>query len=215
MRKVINIATTVVFVLVLIFVFLLFGMRLFGVEPYTVISGSMEPEYHVGSLIYVKKANPEELKEGVVITYKLKSGTVVTHRIVEVDDSNPANIQYVTKGDANKDKDGTPVSYSQIIGRPVFTIPILGYVCYVIQNPPGTYIVVGALFLFVLIAFLPDIFKLFRKGDNEEDEDKEKEKAKQFVDNLNEIRSELIQKSEQLSKEAPPSSQNKDGNENA
>ena len=57
-KKVWNIFTTVIVVLVVIFAVLLIGVRLFGVQVYSVISGSMEPEYPVGSLIYVKDINP-------------------------------------------------------------------------------------------------------------------------------------------------------------
>ena len=55
----------------IIFVFAIFlvGMRLFGFELYTVMSGSMEPEYHVGSLIYVKAVDPATLNQGDVITF--------------------------------------------------------------------------------------------------------------------------------------------------
>ena len=53
-RKIWNIATTVVVVLVVLAAILLVGVRFVGYRVYTVLSGSMEPTYHVGSLIYVK-----------------------------------------------------------------------------------------------------------------------------------------------------------------
>ena len=167
MRKAINILTTIVLILVLIFAFLLIGVRLFGLEPYTVLSGSMEPEYHVGSLIYVKKASADELQVGVPITYKMSNGVVVTHRIIEVIEvgSDPSDISYRTKGDANEDADGTPVHYSKVIGRPVFTVPLIGYVCYFVQNPPGLFITVGVLIMFVILAFLPELFALAGAAD--------------------------------------------------
>ena len=45
-------ALTVVFGFVL--ALLLVGVRLFGMQVFTVLSGSMEPTYQTGSLIYVK-----------------------------------------------------------------------------------------------------------------------------------------------------------------
>ena len=48
---------------VVILAVLLVSTKLIGLTPYTVLSGSMEPEYHVGSVIYVTKVEPEELKE--------------------------------------------------------------------------------------------------------------------------------------------------------
>lgn len=188
MRRAINIATTVVLILVLIFAFLLVGMRLFGLEPLVVLSGSMEPEYHVGSLIYVEDVSVADLEIGDPITYKLPSGVLVTHRIVNivVDPDNLTNVQYETKGDANNAPDGTKVNYKDIIGRPVFSIPIIGFICYFIQNPPGSFIVVGLLLVFVFLAFLPDIIKAFKSEAPEKTEEqiKEEERKKTEADAL-------------------------------
>ena len=202
MRKALNIATTVVFILVFVFAFLLVGMRLFGLKPYTVLSGSMEPEYHVGSLIYVKDTSAAELEVGMPITYKMGNGVVVTHRIIEVLDDDPLNIRYVTKGDANEDADGTPVHISNVIGRPVFTIPILGYVCHFIQNPPGCFIVVGILLLFVILAFMPDFIKTIlesKEGSDSKEEKEENADAEKLVAELEALRAQLAQKDAQLS----------------
>lgn len=186
MRKAINIATTVVLILVLIFAALLVLPRLFGYEPYTVLSGSMEPEYHVGSLIYVRPTSAAELKVNMPITYRMENGTVVTHRIIEVivDDNDPTSVSYRTKGDANEDADGTPVHISSVIGRPMFEVPLIGYACYFIQHPPGSFITVAALMIFVIIAFLPDLFSLLR-------EDAREKKGKANAHEREELLSEL------------------------
>ena len=80
----------------------LVGARLFGFKVFTVLSGSMEPKYPVGSLIYVKKVDYTTLKSGDVITFMLDENTVATHRIVEVvpDQEDPSVIRFRTKGDA-------------------------------------------------------------------------------------------------------------------
>lgn len=76
--------STVLVVIVVVVALLLVGARLFGLQVYAVLSGSMEPTYHVGSLIYVKDVDPFELESGEVITFMLDENTVATHRIVEV-----------------------------------------------------------------------------------------------------------------------------------
>ena len=78
----------------------LVGVRLIGLQPYVVLSGSMEPTYHVGSLIYVKSVDYKELKVGDPITYMVSEDTVVTHRIIEVlvDEEDPNTIRYFTQG---------------------------------------------------------------------------------------------------------------------
>jgi len=143
--KVCNIITTVIMGIVVVLAILLAGVRLVGLAPYVVLSGSMEPTYHVGSVIYVKDIEPEDLKVKDAITYTIDGGTVVTHRIIEVlhDEGNPENLSFRTKGDANKDEDGTPVPADRIIGKPVFTIPYLGYLANMIQRPQGIIMAAG------------------------------------------------------------------------
>ena len=59
--------------------------RMFGYHIYTVISGSMEPAIPVGSLLYIPKVRPEDIREHDVIAYYGgEDGTaVITHRVVE------------------------------------------------------------------------------------------------------------------------------------
>ena len=83
-KKIWNWVTYVLVGVVVILALLMVGARLFGFKVFTVLSGSMEPAYHVGSLIYVKEVDYRELESGDVITFMLDEDTVATHRIVEV-----------------------------------------------------------------------------------------------------------------------------------
>ena len=159
-KKVWDAVTTVLVALVVVLAVLLVGVRVVGMQVFTVLSGSMEPTYHTGSLIYVKEVDPFQLEADEVITFMLDENTVATHRIVEVvpDEEDPTVVRFRTKGDANDAVDGGLVHYKNVIGSPVFTIPKLGYVANYIQNPPGTYIAIaGGAFLLMLV-FLPDLF---------------------------------------------------------
>lgn len=136
---------------------LLVGVRLFGVQVYTVLSGSMEPKIHTGSVIYVVDADPADLEAGDVITYKLGgTQTIATHRIVEVIDNN-GDLQFRTKGDANEHEDNSPVAAAHIIGTPVFTIPLLGYIATFIQQPPGSYLAIAIGAVILALVMLPDL----------------------------------------------------------
>ena len=159
-KKVWNAITTVLVILIVILAILLVGVRLVGFRVFTVLSGSMEPTYHVGSLIYVKDVDYRQLEAGDVITFMLDENTVATHRIIQVvpDEDEPEVLRYATQGDANDAPDGTLVHYKNVIGTPVFTIPKLGYVANYIQNPPGTYIAISAGAILMLLMFLPDLF---------------------------------------------------------
>lgn len=206
MKKAIDIIFVTVMAVVMIFAFLLVGMRLFGLTPYAVISGSMEPEYPVGSLIYVKKAGADELSVNDPITYVMKNGMVVTHRIIEVlpDEDNPTVVRYRTKGDANEDPDGDPVHINNVIGKPIFKIPLVGYIAHFVQNPPGSYITICALVLFTLFSFLPNI--LDRDGAEAEDEEDAEARleAEELVNELSALREDLVQRRDEMSENAPP-----------
>ena len=59
-----------------------------GYHPVVVLSGSMEPTYHVGSVIYYKAAPFDQINVGDPITFVgAEGGVMVTHRVVEKDES--------------------------------------------------------------------------------------------------------------------------------
>lgn len=159
-KKIWNGFTTVIVAVVVILAILMVGARAVGLRVFTVLSGSMEPTYHVGALIYVKSVDYTELEAGDVITFMLDENTVATHRITEVvpDEDDPDVLRFRTKGDANDSEDASLVHYKNVIGTPVFTIPCLGYVANYIQNPPGTYIAIAVGAILLLLVFLPDLF---------------------------------------------------------
>lgn len=156
-RKLYSAVSTIVVAAVVILAILLVGVRLIGLQPYTVLSGSMEPSYHVGSLIYVSKTDANALQPGDPVTYRMSSGTIVTHRIVEVVEDPSLGRCYRTKGDANNIADGPLLPISNVIGKPVFSIPYLGYVSAYVQNPPGTYVAIAICSLFLSLSMLTDV----------------------------------------------------------
>ena len=160
------VSTALVVIMVLCAVFLM-GSRVMGYQCFTVISGSMEPKYSVGDLIYVKKVDANTIKVGDDITFILNEDLVVaTHRVVRIDAENQ---RLYTKGLANEIEDSDPVHFNNVIGVPQFSIPKLGYVSDFVQNPPGMYITIGVGIILILAVFLPD---MIGKKKNE-DEDKE------------------------------------------
>lgn len=165
-KKTWDIITTTLVVIVVLLAFMLVGVRLMGIQVYTILSGSMEPTYQTGSLIYVKNVDPFELNEGDVITFMLDEDTLATHRIVEVvpDENDSSVVRFKTKGDANNAVDGALVHYKNVVGSPIFTIPKMGYFANYIQNPPGKYLAISAGAILMMLVFIPD---LFEKDDNQ------------------------------------------------
>lgn len=153
-------------VLAMVFAFLIAGIRIFGVQVYGVLTGSMEPSYPTGSLIYVKRVDADDLRVNDVITFSLSSNVIVTHRIVEIvaDESNPSVVSYRTKGDANNDADASLVSASNIIGRVIFSVPRLGYLANYIQEPPGIYVAIFVCGLMIAFVFYTDSLESKQKA---------------------------------------------------
>ena len=154
-KKIYNIITLVLVIAAFLLAMLLVGVRLFGLQPFTVLSGSMEPKIHVGSLIYVVDADPAELKVGDPLTFT-HSGTTVTHEIVEIIEAeNPQDRLFVTQGLTNNITDGQ-IPVSDIIGKPVFTIPLLGYVAVFVQNPIGIISIACVIVILLMLSFFID-----------------------------------------------------------
>ena len=156
MAKVLNIVSTIMVVVVVALAILLVGFRFIGFDTYIVLSGSMEPAYRTGSLIYARDAEPEDVEVGDVITFKLADNeTRVTHRVVEIQGEG-TNLQFITKGDNNDDIDANPVPANMLMGKVKFCIPFLGYVANYIQNPPGLYFAAGVGVILIILMFLTD-----------------------------------------------------------
>ena len=51
LKRIWSIGSTVLVAAAVLLALLLVGVRLFGLRVYTVLSGSMEPTYHTGSII--------------------------------------------------------------------------------------------------------------------------------------------------------------------
>lgn len=175
LKKLWSVLSTLIVIAVVALAILLAGVRIVGLTPYVVLSGSMEPTYHTGSLIYDKKVDPFTLKEGDVITFMVSEDTLATHRIVGVvpDEDEPGTIRFRTKGDANDAEDGTLVHYKNVVGTPVFTIPYLGYFSNWITHAPGKYIAITAAVVFLILLFLPDMLKKADEADKKAAERKE------------------------------------------
>lgn len=173
-----NTVMNVILAAIVALAILLVGVRLVGIRPLVVLSGSMEPTYHVGSMIYVKEVDPESIEVGDPITFLINEDLdMATHRVIEIDAENQ---HFYTQGDANDAPDGAPVHYNNLVGKPIFTIPKLGYFSDWITNPPGLYIAGTGMVIFLILLFVPDILAKADEADRKAEEKKkaaEKESA--------------------------------------
>lgn len=157
LKKTWNVVSTALVALVVLCAIFLMGSRLLGYRVFNVISGSMEPKYSVGDLIYVKAVDVNSIQVGDDITFILNEDLVVaTHRVVRIDAEKK---HFYTKGLANEIEDNDPVHFNNVIGVPQFSIPKLGYVSDFVQHPPGMYIAIAVGAVLILLVFLPDIIR--------------------------------------------------------
>ena len=198
--KIWNVITTFLVVVMVLMAVLLVGVRLGGVQPLYVMSGSMEPAFHVGSLIFVQKSDPADIKVGDPITYTInEAGDYSTHRVIDievyetgtryvldetgqpaVDDKGEPVIEeypleetcyyFQTKGDANNTPDGSPVYYKNVVGVPRLTIPYLGYLAHWLQTPRGRIMGITIAAVIIILTFLPDLLKWVDEGDKKKDD---------------------------------------------
>ena len=150
-KKIIKIITDIVFVLIIIVMAVIYVPGLAGFKSYRVLSASMEPEYHVGSMVYVKKVAEDEIKTGDVITFYVNDNTLVTHRVVGRDSDNGG---FITRGDANEVNDGGVALFDNIVGKVVINIPLLGYILSWIGTLYGKCIVISLLLIMTLMCYL-------------------------------------------------------------
>ena len=145
-KGIINVLTTLIICIGSLFIIL----YIFGIVPYVVLSGSMEPTIGTGSVCFINKnANIENIKEKDIIAFKLRDGTLVTHRAIKVDNSG-----IITKGDNNKAADSNVVNKENFVGKNLFWIPKVGYVVKAFQTTKGKIIAVAIIVLLLVSGFL-------------------------------------------------------------
>lgn len=149
-RSILGAAGMILIILVILLCSLLILPKLFGSHMYHVLSGSMEPELPVGSLICVREGKPEEVKEGDIIAFysSLEGEGIITHRVVK---NNVVSGNFRTRGDANEKEDPLPVSYDNYIGRMVLTVPYMGKLFTVMTSTYGKAAAVFAVLLGALM----------------------------------------------------------------
>lgn len=155
---------TVLLILIIIICIPLTVPRLFGYEAYHVISGSMEPEIPIGSLVFIKEMEASDVeKEDVIAFYGgSSSSAIITHRVVE---NRVVMGEFITKGDANEANDMNPVDYDEFIGKVVWSVPLLGTLAQFLAIGTGKWIAIGV--IGVILLFYGLVSVLNRKNRNE------------------------------------------------
>ena len=124
-----------------------FLIVILDINPYVIVSGSMESELPVGSVCLVD-CQQKEPEVGDIISYKAQDA-IITHRVIEKTDDG-----YITKGDNNSVADPGIVKPKQIFGTCVASVPKVGYAVMFMRTLKGIVLIAIGTVCFGLIGRL-------------------------------------------------------------
>lgn len=136
------------FTLVFRVIFKVEVVKLFGYSGLVILTGSMEPVYHPGDVIFIHEQKDYKVRD--VITFHQR-GMIVTHRIIGKDGE-----KFTTQGDANNSSD-EPINLSDIEGKVIGSVGKVGKAILFLQTP------IGIITLVVILISLEAFFAAKRK----------------------------------------------------
>ena len=115
-----------------------------GYAVLEVVSGSMEPNIHIGDMIVINTKN-KEYRVNDIITFYDVNGAFVTHRIIYIDKDG-----ILTKGDNNNAED-EKITKDKVVGKYVFKITGAGKIMAAFKTP---FVMVMVMVIGVMVCIL-------------------------------------------------------------
>ena len=168
MRKKIKEIVSIVIVVALLTPAIIYAIP-FIVDGYyssVIMSSSMEPTIPIGSIVVVKRVNPDDVKVSDIIVFQ-RSDSKTLHRVIDKIVENDS-YYFKTKGDANEDPDPWTVQPEQVNGALLLTIPYYGYLIYFAGTSIGFVLMVIIPATLLIANEIRKIIKLKKEGKNEE-----------------------------------------------
>ncbi len=116
----------------------------FGIGVSVVQTGSMEPTFKKGDMLFINKS--DDLNEGDVVVYKT-GNILVVHRIVSIDGD-----EIITKGDANNIAD-SPITKADVKGKVTGKISNVGTIIDALRSPIGIICVMSISVVLLIMSF--------------------------------------------------------------
>ena len=133
---------------------------LLGYTPLVVKTNSMSPTFDAGDLIFIRKCDPDTLKEGDIICFHTiidNEYALNTHRIEKIDESNGVR-SYTTMGDNNNGvADLHIISNGDIVGKYTGHLKKAGKVMDFLSSSTGFLIVIV---IPMLLFFIYQVYNL-------------------------------------------------------
>ena len=159
-----TVISSTIYLLIAVAIIIALVPMIVGFRPVVVLSGSMEPTYPVGSVIYYKALAYKDISIGDAITFKIGGGALATHRVIEKDDTLK---EFRTKGDNNPTEDTNPIEYTNVVGKTAkIVIPYAGIVATHLKEIP-VIIMLGAT-LIICSVLTPERKRATHENENNE-----------------------------------------------
>lgn len=180
-RFLVGLVKVVVWVCVILIVLLIALQRLFNNQVslgsyrmFTVVTGSMLPEYQIYDVIIVKEEDPKEIEVGDDVAYLGEKDDykdkIITHRVIQKRAEN-GTYYFTTQGIANQVAD-PEIRFDQLYGTVSYRPKVLSWFSYILNNSYGLYflIIVPIAFLILL-----EILDYINRKESELEEDGQEE----------------------------------------
>ena len=96
----------------------------FGFSIFRVVTGSMEPTIPVNAVLVCKSTDIEQIKVSDIICFRSREsshyGSIVTHRVVSIQEDGNGELHLESRGDANYSSDPYYVTKDNLIGAVVW-----------------------------------------------------------------------------------------------
>lgn len=144
-------------------------VNIFGINLFSIDTDSMKDELNKNGLIITKKTNNQDLKIDDIITYEINDQIRTNKIINKFYDEERGEEVYITKSNLNYYPDIEKISESQIIGKKIVYIPLMGWTIKFIRS--WIFSVISILVLFIMM--LQNKAKMRRK--------KHRKKSKKYL----------------------------------
>lgn len=155
---------------------------IFGYRIFRVITGSMEPEYEVGTVVISKEVKASDIKVGDDIVYLGKygeyNGRIIMHQVIAIDEKDNGELNFHAAGLYNTSIEDPQISESQIYGVVRFQSSILTLLYKLATSIYSAFIIITILVLNVFVSFRfsgKPLKKLQEVIDANEEDDEENE----------------------------------------
>ncbi|XP_071548611.1 signal peptidase complex catalytic subunit SEC11A isoform X2 [Panulirus ornatus] len=125
-----------------------------------VLSGSMEPAFQRGDLLFLTNYDHEPIRAGEIVVFKVEGRDIpIVHRVMKVHEKEDGTVKFLTKGDNNSVDDRGLYANGQawlnrkdVVGRARGYVPFIGTVTIIMNDyPKFKFAVLAGLGIFVLI----------------------------------------------------------------